>query len=67
MCIRDRPEGAKLLFERLDKQGIGYMSDNDLEEEFEKQRKLQKQGKAVVYNDDDWGGSGIQFPERGSL
>lgn len=61
------PEGANLLFDRLKKQGISYMSDDDLADEFEKQKKLQKQNKPVVYNDDNWGAPDVQFPERGSL
>lgn len=61
------PEGAKLLFDRLDKQGIAYMSDNDLAEEFEKQRKLKAKKQLVVYNDDNWGGAGVHFAEKGTL
>ncbi|MBY0280560.1 MAG: glycosyltransferase [Alphaproteobacteria bacterium] len=61
------PEGAKLLFERLDKQGIGYMSDDELVEEFEKQKKLQKEKKPVIYNDDNWGAPHVEFSEKGSL
>ena len=61
------PEGANLLFDRLKKQGIPYMSDDELADEFEKQKKLQKQNKPVVYNDDNWGAAHVQFPERGSL
>lgn len=61
------PEGAKLLFERLDKQGIPYMSDDDLAEEFEKQRILKAKKQPVVYNDDNWGAADIQFPEKGTF
>lgn len=61
------PEGAKLLFDRLDKQGISYMSDEDLAEEFEKQKQLRKQNKPVIYNDENWGAAHIQFSEKGSL
>lgn len=61
------PEGANLLFDRLKNQGIPCMSDDELADEFEKQKKLQKQNKPVVYNDDNWGAAYVQFPERGSL
>jgi len=60
------PEGASLLFGRLDERGIGYMTDKDLEKEFEEQRKLKKKGKPVIYNDDQWGIFGADFPEKGS-
>ena len=61
------PEGANLLLDRLKKQGIYCMSDDELAEEFKKQEKLQKQNKPVIYNDDNWGAAHVQFPERGSL
>ncbi|MBY0461625.1 MAG: hypothetical protein K2Q34_00380 [Alphaproteobacteria bacterium] len=61
------PEGANLLFDRLKKQGIAYMSDDDLANEFEKQRNLKAQGEPVVYNDDNWGAPHVQFPEKDSL
>ena len=60
------PEGASLLFGRLDERGIGYMTDKDLEKDFEKQEKLKKKGKPVIYNDDQWGIFGADFPEKGS-
>lgn len=61
------PEGANLLFDRLRKQNIPFMSDDDLANEFKKQKKLSTGNAPVVYNDNQWGAPDVQFPERGSF
>ncbi|RZI47100.1 hypothetical protein [Candidatus Finniella inopinata] len=59
------PEGANLLFNRLDKNGIEYLDDDDLEELFFQQILNKKVGKQTVYNQ-TWGAPDVVFPERGN-
>ena len=58
------PEGANLLFNRLDKNGIEYLDDDDLEELFFQQIVNKKNGKQTVYNQ-NWGAPDMVFPEKG--
>lgn len=58
------PEGANLLFNRLDKNGIEYLDDDDLEELFFQQIINKKNGKKTVYNQ-TWGAPDMVFPEKG--
>jgi hypothetical protein len=57
------PEGANLLFNRLDKNGIDYLDDEDAEELFFEQVQNKKQGEKTVYNQ-SWGAADQNFPEN---
>ena len=57
------PEGANLLFDRLDKNGIEYLDDDDLEDLFFQQILNKKNGKQTVYNQ-VWGAPDQHFSEK---
>ena len=57
------PEGANLLFSRLDKNGIEYLDDDDLEDLFFQQIVNKKKGQKTVYNQ-SWGAPDVIFPEK---
>ena len=59
------PEGANLLFNRLDKNGIEYLDDDDLEELFFQQIVNKKNNVKTVYNQ-TWGAPDVVFPEKGN-
>ena len=56
------PEGANMLFNRLDKSSIEYLDDDDLEELFFQQLSNKKNCKKTVYNQ-VWGAPNQHFPE----
>ncbi len=57
------PEGANALFSRLDKNGISYLDDDDLEELHFQQFQNQKLGIRTVYNE-AWGAPEQNFSEE---
>jgi hypothetical protein len=57
------PEGAELLFSRLDKNEIECLDDADLEEIFFQQYINKKHGRKTTYNQ-TWGDPHVSFPEK---
>jgi hypothetical protein len=58
------PENASILFSRLDKVGIPYLSFRQFNDIVDGMKKNYRQGDKPVYNEDQWGLAQEVFPEH---